>query len=269
MNTASRTLTLAKDLYLFPVSGSGNDQTHTVKHPGEKVKVGWNQGLRMGHVYEKHWSGKMLGATIDEGTVLEKGTFKNWPSDWKFNDDPYTYKSNPESAAASFYETFHGTPSTEVVDVVESIHEHDNLTPLGGLRELVVHTLSGYKLAKTWGEDKTGDVHDIPFLCSSEDGNQLYIRGGDQTIDLDSIKMGPSTKWNKEKIVVGDIHLITYRTRKSFDKFKDIDYFHKLGEETRVRPTLVYDTRSQLMEIVGGQYHIDDPLIGVSRGIIN
>ena len=181
----------------------------------------------------------------------------------------YTYKSNPESAAASFYETFHGTPSTETVDVVESIHEHDNLTPLGGLRELVVHTLSGYKLAKTWGEDKTGDVHDIPFLCSSEDGNQLYIRGGDQTIDLDSIKMGPSTKWNKEKIVVGDIHLITYRTRKSFDKFKDIDYFHKLGEETRVRPTLVYDTRSQLMEIVGGQYHIDDPLIGVSRGIIN
>jgi hypothetical protein len=107
------------------------------------------------------------------------------------------------------------------------------------------------------------------MLCSSEDGNQLYIRGGNQFTDLAKIKMGPGTKWFKEKILVGEIHLITYRTRKSFDKFKDIDYFHKLGEETKVRPFLVYDTRSELMEIVGGQYHIDNPLIGTSRGIIN
>jgi len=178
-----------------------------------------------------------------------------------------TRKGNPEARAANLYEKFHGRPSEEVIDVVEEVHEHEWLSPLGDLVELCVHTETNLKLEMSW--DPQQDNMSTPILAANEDGTQLYIRGGDQSIDLAKIKMGDGTKWHKEKMMIGEIHLVTYRTQKEFDKFVDTDYFHEVGEVTKERPFLVYDSVSCLMEIVGGQYHIDMPLIGVSRGIIN
>lgn len=236
--------------------------TEHLKTPGNVVQVAVHNGSRVYKSADNFKVGK-------DGLYTRRGKSWDYLVPGQFVIRFGAYKSNPETAADSFYATFHGTEPTEVLEVIEDVVEHDHLTSLGQLRELVIHTESGYKLEKTWEEDRNGSDSDIPFLCSSEDGTQLYIRGGNQSIDLDKVKMGPGTKWFKEKVMVGEIHLITYRTRKSFDKFKDIDYFHKLGEETKVRPYLVYDTRSELLEVVGGQYHIDNPLIGTSRGIIN
>jgi hypothetical protein len=71
-------------------------------------------------------------------------------------------------------------------------------------------------------------------------------------------------------MVIGEIRKITYQTQKSFDKFETVDYFHKLGEETKERPQLVYDYLSQLMQIVGARYYVEIPADGeVSRGIID
>lgn len=186
-------------------------------------------------------------------------TIMNW---WQ----PGSRKGNPEGESASMFETFHGSPSTEEISVTESVHEHGNLWACGKLRELVVHTVTGLKLEMCW--DPESDLLKTPLLSSNEEGNQLYIRGGDQHITLAKIKMD-TDEWRKDKMMIGEVHLVTYRTQKSFDKFKDIDYFHKLGEKTKKRPYLVYDPISKLMEFVGGQYRIDKPLFGVSDGIIN
>lgn len=177
---------------------------------------------------------------------------------------------NPSPDAQSLYETFHGVPSEEELVIHSQIHEHEHLTSLGLLTEIQVKTPTGYLYAKSWGQGKTNSpTSDIPFLASSEDGRQLFVEGGDQSVDLHKIKMDTKA-WLRDSMIIGEIVMIQYRTRKSFDGMKETDYFHKLSEESKQgRPVLVYDSRSQLMSISGGQYHIEVPLVGVSRGIIN
>lgn len=106
------------------------------------------------------------------------------------------------------------------------------------------------------------DSEDPVELTVSEDGMQLYLVGGDQSVDLDSIGMG-GRKWVRDSMVLGVLKKITYRTQKDFDKFETIDYYHRLGEETKVRPRLLYDTLNKTLSIAGGQYRVERP------GIIN
>lgn len=55
---------------------------------------------------------------------------------------------------------------------------------------------------------------------------------------------------------IGEIEEITYRTRKHFDQFKTIDYYHGLGEVSKVRPQLLYRSRDKKLLIAGGQYDV-------------
>lgn len=127
-----------------------------------------------------------------------------------------------------------------------------NLVPLkkGGKKSNPDHDTSGYTV-----------------LASNENGDQLYIEGGDQSLDLAAIHM--DGKWVHDSIVIGDILEITYRTQKDFDKFETIDYFHKLGEVTGKMPQLRYDNLNQKLYIDGGQYFIKKPMIGTSPGLEN
>ncbi len=70
---------------------------------------------------------------------------------------------------------------------------------------------------------------------------------------------------------IGEAVEITYRDRKKFHSFKLTDYFHKLGEETGDKPTLVYDSLSKKLGIIGGAYRIEmeDLVDGMSPGIVN
>lgn len=219
-----------------------------IKH--KLLKIDITQG-RYNAASGEVWDHQVLQRALEEA---------NSPGKWTKR------KGNPESGAAALFEKFHGRPSEEILEIIEDVHVHDDLAALGEFVELEVHTVTGLKLCMKWDPKK--DALSTPILSSSEDGRQLYLRGGDQSIDLASIKMD-NDKWLRDKMLIGEVHLATYRTQKEFDDFEDVDYFHKLGEKTKVRPSLVYDSRSQLMEFVGGQYHIDLPLIGVSRGIMN
>ena len=183
---------------------------------------------------------------------------KAWKYTWR------THRKNPSPESASLYESFHGAPSEEIISITTPIHEHSHLATLGHLVELQIKTPTGLLYTKTWD----GNPSTTPYLASSEDGLQLFIEGGDQSVDLHKIAMD-GKRWLRDSMLLGVITKITYRTEKSFDNFDTIDYFHRLGEETRVRPSLIYDSRSRLMSISGGQYHIDIPSTGVSRGLIN
>ena len=209
-------------------------------------------------------------------------------------------KRNPEAAADKLYERFHGREPEESVDIHEDLHEHEYLGTLGDLTEIYVDTLTGLRLHLTWeGRD------DLPFLAATEDGKQLYIKGGKQALDLKSIKMdGP--EWVKDRMVIGQfsapdpcskcggtfkysearnvhvcticrhvaddddrVHNITYRTEKDFDNFEQIDYQHDLGEVSGVRPMLEYEPRNERLYVTGGQYHIELPVFETSPGIEN
>jgi hypothetical protein len=182
---------------------------------------------------------------------LKTRLLKNWMEGWAAGKR-VEKKGNPESSAASLYSDFHGRPSAETLEIVTERHEHEWLTGLGTLVELKVATVTQLDATISFARDKKA-----PELCSSEDGRQLYIEGGDQALDLKALKMA-GDKWEKDSMVIGVLYELTYQTAKKFHKFKLTDYFHKLGEETGVQPTLLYDPTNRLLSISGGQYQVKD-----------
>lgn len=106
------------------------------------------------------------------------------------------------------------------------------------------------------------------LLCANESGSQLYLVGGDQTIDLDALKFS-EIEQAKELITIGECYFVSYLTQKDFDKFETIVYEHELGEESGVLPTLIYDRLNQRLLLSGGEYHIERPMFETSPGIEN
>lgn len=136
---------------------------------------------------------------------------------------------------------------------------------------------------------------DHVLLCSTEDGANLQLIGGDQSLDLDALKIdGPLA--DKELVTIGEVWGLNYRTEKTFGDGGSEDglteYIHILGPKetkpprggdlwqdaippkddvfgTGELPTLVYDKRNQKLTLSGGMYHINQPLMGTSAGIEN
>ncbi len=127
---------------------------------------------------------------------------------------------------------------------------------------------------------------DAVLLTSNEEGTQLYLVGGDQSLDLSQLKLT-----EKDSTVIGEAWGICYHTRKDFDDFKPTDYCHTFGDEKahpRLRrgadiwedakppeklfgtgelPVLIYDSLNQKLSLSGGVYRIEQPLMGTSPGI--
>ncbi len=196
---------------------------------------------------------------------------------WGFESAPV--RRNPAPSAAGLYESFHGKPATEELVIEEEVHEHEHLAVLGRLVECWIETPTGLLAQIEFDQD---DDSNPVMLCSSEDGKQLYIEGGDQTVDLGSLKMD-TDEWKKDRMVLGQFaapdpsskgpkrrkHNLGYMTKKDFDKLEEILYLHDLGEDTGVRPYLEFDTRNNRLHVSGGQYFIEQPLVGTSPGIEN
>jgi hypothetical protein len=179
-------------------------------------------------------------------------------------------RRNPLSAAARLSERFHGRPATEVETVREKVHSHGDLTKLGDLVRIVIDTVTGFKAELNFD---TEDPLKIVRLGCSEDGKQLYLRGGDQEVNLKALRMD-SPRWIRDRMELGRLHefpegedegSIVYRTKKKFNNFRITDWWHKAGEVSSkkigpaARPTLVYDPRSKLLELVGGRYVVQAP----------
>jgi len=183
----------------------------------------------------------------------------------------YKGKRNPLAAAARLSERFHGRPATTVERVVDRMSEHRNLTKLGDLIRIVIDTPTGLVATLNF---KQSPASEVVKLAASEDGKQMYFRGGDQEINLKVLGMD-SPQWIRDKIELGRLHefpdknpdgtpneegSIVYRTKKVFNNFRLTDWWHKTGEVTGkkvgagARPLLVYDHRNKLLELVGGNY---------------
>lgn len=166
-------------------------------------------------------------------------------------------RRNPaeQDAAAALYEDFHQKRADGVTTFVEEELHRSDLAELGDLVSLVVATMSGYRATIGFDENQ-------PKLCSSADRRQLYIKGGDQALDLGALHMS-DPEWLRDDMLIGVITKLTYRTEKGFDDFRTTDYFHHLGEENGLQPFLRYDTLNRRLHITGGHYFVKH------EGIVN
>ncbi len=158
-------------------------------------------------------------------------------------------KRNQDDTAGdrAMFETFHGQQPREIIRVQENDIGADTYTSLGGLWEMKL--------------DSSGENYKLEFadcgvkLCSSADGRQLYIVGGDQDLSNCLPKGAP----DKEFVGLGIVKKISYVTRKKFDKFQENVYEHKFGEEGGEPPWAFYARTQKRIFIVDGTYKVEAP----------
>lgn len=124
--------------------------------------------------------------------------------------------------------------------------------------------LNEMRRKKNPSDHPTGPV----YLASNEEGTQLYIIGGDQSLDLPGLNIN-GAQADKELVTIGQVTNVVYHTHKIFDgEREEYDYTHKLSEDTHgPLPVLIYDRINQQLKLSGGVYHIPRPLMDTSPGI--
>jgi len=199
-------------------------------------------------------------------------------------------RKNPMDLALKRYEEFHGMPSEEILQFEEKEHHHSAKVGLGQLVSILVtlingktvplnspgFTEKGFNGRKYWEFDEKTPTIKRVYLTSSEDGKQLFIDGGDQSIPTEALRaLGITQADEHDHMLIGTIRMITYRTRKSFEgKGKEeVDFHHRFGgqQSKGVAPVLLYFKRSEKLRIAGGRYTIAAPerdLGNVSPGIV-
>jgi hypothetical protein len=184
-------------------------------------------------------------------------------------------RRNPVESAAETYRGFHGREPEEIITVKETLHEHTVLPGIGKLVFLEVAPVDGGPLVVIGADPKTADYKTSGFrgalLASNEKvagkPRQLFIRGGDQSVDLKVFGIQSP----HEREVLGAVVRVGYFTTKDHLDPRDggtAPYIHKFGFTRKngrhVRlagsrlPMLVYDARNKLLEFAGGGYTIPD-----------
>lgn len=165
-------------------------------------------------------------------------------------------RKNPSEAAAEAFEDFHGYPSTELVTVKKKVHHHKHLASAGELRALRVkgidgniHTISGF---------------DGALLCFNEARNQLFVEGGDQSINLEDFGITEP----HELETLGKLKGVDYFTTKTHlgEDGGTAVYDHGFrmtnenGQHVVVKiaryPDLIYRVLDEQLEFSGGSYTI-------------
>ena len=165
-------------------------------------------------------------------------------------------KRNPATAAAEGFEEFHGYPPDEIVTVEKRVHFHKHLSGAGKLKALVVkgvdhqtHTIKGFGPA---------------LLAFNEAKDQLFVEGGDQSLDLREFGIEKP----HELETIGKVLAIDYFTNKTHlgEDGGRATYAHQFrttnenGQHVVVTiaryPDLIYRRLDEQLEFSGGSYTI-------------
>jgi hypothetical protein len=165
-------------------------------------------------------------------------------------------RRNPADESVEAYRDFHGREPDEMVTVTRRVHVHKHLAGAGELRKLFVkgvdrarHTISRFKGA---------------LLAFNEKRNQLFIEGGDQSINLGDFGITEP----HELETLGKVVKIDYFTRKDHlgSEGGTATYRHGFatvnenGRPVRVKilrfPDLIYRVLEEQLEFSGGSYTI-------------
>ncbi len=181
-----------------------------------------------------------------------RGAVGSMPPDWKITKVSAA-RRNPAAGSAEAFERFHGRRSGENIDIEESIHVHEHLAALGTLKQLKVKSADG-GIVTVSGFGKA-------LLCGDEGDSQLFVRGGDQSLDLDDFGIEEPYRELED---LGEVRQIRYHTVKNHlgKDGGDAVYFHNFGEDDKAagrrprRPRLLYSVRDSLISFAGGGYTI-------------
>jgi hypothetical protein len=168
-------------------------------------------------------------------------------------------RKNPDEAAAERYEYFHGRPPQKDFTFKTTIHRHGVLSGIGDLKELLILAITGDRKVKLEGFKGA-------ILSETEKGTQLYIKGGDQSVNLKDFGITNA----HELEILGALLNVVYFTTKTHLRPEDggtANYDHKFGGEGRTKkyvfgkkgarlPMVGYDVRNKLLSIQGGTYRI-------------
>ena len=168
-------------------------------------------------------------------------------------------QSNPAAESAEVFEQFHGYPPEEAIVVREQVHFHRNLAAAGQLEYLIVDTADGkYRVTVKFDPNV--------LLAFNESGNQLFVRGGDQSVDLSDFGIDPRRAHELETL--GKATRIGYFTTKTHlgEDGGTAVYDHSFrmtnenGRHVTVRiakyPDVIYRVRDKHLEFSGGSYKI-------------
>lgn len=158
-------------------------------------------------------------------------------------------RGNPKASAstrkaARVYDRFHGRKPSRISTVrakSKSLTRSSDYAKLGDLVSLL--TPEGRIVFKE-GER--------PILATDTAAKKLLFIGGNQ--DLSKMPMKRRNPSGLDQ--VGEVSEIEYFSRKKFDQFKPVVYYHAFGEVNGKRPTLLYDRKTKLMKLQGGDYKI-------------
>lgn len=183
---------------------------------------------------------------------------------------------NPQAAVEDMYTMFHGLPSTEIVEFREQVHKHEWLWAAGTLVSVHVKGRNGVTVKLTSPDPDEVAFENVVMLALSEDGRQVYFRGGDQGLPMDELmeNLGMTDDDIRDNMLIGHITKITYRTFKSFEAGgkQPVDFWHPTGKEHSegVLPVLCYHPLDPSMFVVGGRIKVAPKSLGLgaSPGII-
>lgn len=178
-------------------------------------------------------------------------------------------KTNPADVAAQVYREFHGREPDEVITITERLHVHDTLSGVGVMEWLKVAAIDGKTVVELSGFKGA-------LLAQDEKKRQLYIEGGDQSVNIADFGIDP--KRTHEHEVLGVATEVAYETRKDHlgeagGAGERAVHVHQLGTRRGMSagdtrrgwrnrlPVVVYDTRNKKLALVGGTY--DLPVEGI------
>jgi hypothetical protein len=164
---------------------------------------------------------------------------------------------NPLAEAKAAFRDFHGREPEKILVIKEKVHAHTHLSGLGELRQLKILAPAGrYRVTLTFEDGKT-------ILAQNEKRNQLFVRGGDQSVDLKAFGLD---KPYHENEVLGQLLRVDYFTTKDHLRPEDggtAVYRHTFRGSSRFisfgkkrKPTVLYNTVDKLLDIAGGGYTI-------------
>lgn len=178
-------------------------------------------------------------------------------------------RTNPVSKAAEVYRDFHGRDPDEVITITEKLHVHDTLSGVGVLESLTVAAVDGKHVVEVSGFKGA-------LLAQDEKKRQLFIEGGDQSVNVADFGIDPKRLHELE--ILGVATELAYETRKDHlgeagGAGERAIHVHVLGNRRGMNPddprrgfrnrcpVVVYDTRNRKLSLVGGTY--DLPVEGI------
>lgn len=159
--------------------------------------------------------------------------------------------------AVSMNESFHGRKTNYIDEIYETTEYEKDLAQLGVLTEIEVQVDERNVCPIEFGKGTK--------LCCSGKGTQLYVIGGNQSLNLSDLGLEEDGKQYYE---IGPCFTISYIADKhhlegSVQQKNGSEYIHEFGEDGGETPIMIYDALNKKIQLVGGSYKVED------RGIVN